>query len=56
MPNNNSSIQYVPLLDGRLALVYNHSSKLDASGRRVSLYDEIGDDGIATPSTRARRL
>ncbi|MFD4668652.1 exo-alpha-sialidase [Lentzea sp. NPDC058450] len=47
LPNNNSSIQYVPLLDGRLALVYNHSSKLDATGRRVSLYDEIGDDGVA---------
>ncbi len=47
LPNNNSSIQYVPLLDGTLALVYNHSSKADATGRRVSLYDEIDDDGVA---------
>lgn len=47
LPNNNSSIQYVPLLDGTLALVYNHSSKADATDRRVSLYDEIDDDGVA---------
>ncbi|WP_431904585.1 sialidase family protein [Amycolatopsis thermoflava] len=47
LPNNNSSIQYVPLLDGRLALVYNHSSRADATGRRVSLYDEISEDGLA---------
>jgi predicted neuraminidase len=46
LPNNNSSIQYVPLRDGRLALVYNHSSKEDATGRRTSLYDEISDDGL----------
>jgi predicted neuraminidase len=49
LPNNNSSIQYVPLLDGTLALVYNHSSKADATGRRVSLYDEIDDCGVAGP-------
>ena len=46
LPNNNSSIQYVPLADGTLALVYNHSSKLDATDRRVSLYDEIDTDGL----------
>ncbi|MET8977988.1 exo-alpha-sialidase [Streptomyces sp. NPDC004539] len=45
LPNNNSSIQYVPLRDGRLALVYNHSSAADATDRRVSLYDEIDDAG-----------
>ncbi|MFM9607525.1 sialidase family protein [Streptomyces niveiscabiei] len=45
LPNNNSSIQYVPLADGRLALVYNHSSALDATDRRVSLYDEIDEAG-----------
>lgn len=48
LPNNNSSIQCVALADGRLALVYNHSSAADATGRRTSLYDEIdggGDDG-----------
>lgn len=47
LPNNNSSIQYVSLHDGTLALVYNHSSKENATGRRTSLYDEISDDGLA---------
>ncbi len=45
LPNNNSSVQYVPLADGRLALVYNHSSRADATARRASLYDEIDDEG-----------
>ncbi|MFE4535514.1 exo-alpha-sialidase [Streptomyces scopuliridis] len=47
VPNNNSSLQYVPLDDGRLALVHNHSSAADATERRVSLYDEIDDDGVS---------
>lgn len=47
LPNNNSSIQFVVLPDDRLALVYNHSSAADATARRLSLYDEIDDDGIA---------
>jgi predicted neuraminidase len=47
LPNNNSSIQFVVLPDDRLALVFNESSALDATARRVSLYDEIDDDGIA---------
>ncbi|WP_328473173.1 exo-alpha-sialidase [Actinoplanes sp. NBC_00393] len=46
LPNNNSSIQQCVLADGRLALVYNHSSRLDATSRRVSLYDEIDDEGL----------
>ncbi|RCV48617.1 sialidase family protein, partial [Marinitenerispora sediminis] len=50
LPNNNSSIQFVRLRDDRLALVYNASSAADATERRVSLYDEIDDDGLA-PST-----
>jgi predicted neuraminidase len=41
LPNNNSSIQCARLGDGRLALVYNHSSAANAGGRRTSLYDEI---------------
>ena len=53
LPNNNSSIQYAPLADGRLALVYNHSSAADAVARRVSLYDEIDDDGLSTAPGRA---
>ncbi len=47
LPNNNSSIQFVVLADDRLALVYNHSSAADATARRLSLYDEIDDDGLA---------
>ncbi|WP_128374421.1 sialidase family protein [Streptomyces cavernae] len=43
LPNNNSSIQYAVLDDGGLALAYNHSSRDDAVGRRVSLYDDIPD-------------
>jgi predicted neuraminidase len=61
LPNNNSSIQYTRLRDGRLALVYNHSSAADATERRLSLYDEIDDDGLAeavstpaAPATPAR--
>ncbi|GAB2890515.1 sialidase family protein [Streptomyces mayteni] len=47
LPNNNSSLQCLVLADGRLALVYNHSSRADASARRVSLYDEIDEAGQA---------
>ncbi|MFD7898709.1 exo-alpha-sialidase [Streptomyces sp. NPDC059743] len=46
LPNNNSSLQCVSLADGRLALVHNHSSAADATERRVSLYDEIDDEGL----------
>ena len=44
LPNNNSSVQALRLADGRLALIYNHSSAANASDRRESLYDEIDDD------------
>ncbi len=47
LPNNNSSIQFVALADGRLALVYNHSRAEEGTERRLSLYDEIDDDGLA---------
>jgi predicted neuraminidase len=47
LPNNNSSIQVVKLADDRLALVCNDSSARDAKERRLSLYDEIDDDGLA---------
>lgn len=43
LPNNNSSVQALRLADGRLALIYNHSSALDATGRRDSLYDDLDD-------------
>ncbi|MBT2523005.1 exo-alpha-sialidase [Arthrobacter sp. ISL-28] len=47
LPNNNSSIQFTALSDGRLALVYNHSRAEEKTERRLSLYDEIDDDGLA---------
>jgi len=49
LPNNNSSIQAIRLQDGRLAMIFNASSALDATGRRESLYDEL-DDGADVPN------
>jgi predicted neuraminidase len=46
LPNNNSSIQFTALADGRLALVYNHRRAEESTERRLSLYDEIDDDGL----------
>lgn len=45
LPNNNSSIQYVKLASGALALVYNPVNAEGISERRASLYDEIEDEG-----------
>ncbi|WP_315972616.1 sialidase family protein [Rhizobium sp. NRK18] len=45
LPNNNSSIQMVRLQDGKLAVIYNHSSASEGSARRAGLYDEIEADG-----------
>ena len=56
LPNNNSSIQALRLQDGRLAMIFNASSALDATGRRASLYDELDDDtpsASASPATAA---
>ena len=47
LPNNNSSIQALRLADGRLAMIFNNSSHLNATERRASLYDELEDDGDA---------
>ncbi len=46
LPNNNSSIQFTALSDGRLALVYNHRRAEENTERRLSLYDEIDDNGL----------
>ncbi|SKA34326.1 sialidase family protein [Consotaella salsifontis] len=56
LPNNNSSIQVRRLPDGRLAMVHNFASRLDAIERRVSLYDEIEDPeaGAAAPAAPAQ--
>lgn len=53
LPNNNSSIQAACAPDGSYVLAYNDASVADATGRRESLYDEIGDDGTiaAGPTT-----
>ena len=47
LPNNNSSIQALALADGRLAMVFNASSVADATGRRLGLYDDIGEEDDA---------
>ena len=52
LPNNNSSIQVAAFGDRRAALVFNDSSAADATARRVSLYDEIDDDGIKADPSR----
>lgn len=46
LPNNNSSIQFTALDNGRLALIYNHSKATEDTERRLSLYDEIDDEGL----------
>ncbi len=51
LPNNNSSLQQARLPGDRIALVYNHASRDDATGRRDSLYDEIGDEGLIEGAT-----
>lgn len=43
LPNNNSSIQALRLQDGRLAMVFNASSAVNATERRASLYDDLDD-------------
>jgi predicted neuraminidase len=56
LPNNNSSIQCTRLSDGRLALIYNHSSAANATGRRNSLYDDLEETDAATKqSTEGRQ-
>ncbi|KAJ5948247.1 hypothetical protein N7466_001262 [Penicillium verhagenii] len=43
LPNPNAGICFDVLPSGRIVLVYNHSSKKDALGRRDGLYDDIND-------------
>jgi len=51
LPNNNSSIQATVLADGRIALVFNASSRLDATERRTGLYDDIEDESEPAVAT-----
>lgn len=54
LPNNNSSIQAVRLANGHIALLFNDSSAQDATGRRLSLYDDIGGEAPAPPPAGGR--
>lgn len=45
LPNPNSGICFEVLSSGRVLVVYNHSSRADAKGRREGLYDDIGEEG-----------
>jgi predicted neuraminidase len=54
LPNNNSSIQAVRLANGHIAMVFNESSAEQATGRRLSLYDDIGGDEPAPPPADGR--
>ncbi|MEA5032735.1 MAG: exo-alpha-sialidase [Sphaerochaeta sp.] len=44
LPNNNSSIQVCRLQNGHLAMVFNNMNAENCTERRVSLYDDIGED------------
>jgi predicted neuraminidase len=54
LPNNNSSIMALTLAGGEIALAFNESSAADATGRRLSLYDDIGGDEPAAPPSTGR--
>jgi len=54
LPNNNSSIQATVLANGHVALAYNHSSAEQATGRRLSLYDDIGGELPAEAAAGSR--
>ena len=56
LPNNNSSIQALRLKDGRLAMIFNHSSALDATERRASLYDELEDDDASKHEVKSSHV
>ncbi|KAJ5743081.1 hypothetical protein N7533_010183 [Penicillium manginii] len=54
LPNPNAGICFDVLASGRVVLVYNHSSKKDAVGRRDGLYDDISD-GTDTRANQASK-
>lgn len=45
LPNPNAGICFDVLQSGRIVVVYNHSSKANAQGRREGLYDDIAEAG-----------
>lgn len=44
LPNNNSSLSAITLADGRVAIICNPVNADQSLDRRVSLYDELGED------------
>ncbi|KAL4940579.1 hypothetical protein BDV06DRAFT_230244 [Aspergillus oleicola] len=55
LPNPNAGICFDVLPSGRVVVVYNHSSRLNALGRREGLYDEISEPGAdGRPNQKAR--
>lgn len=50
VPNNNSSIAVISLMDGRVAMVCNPVNREMTSDRRESLYDELGEDDDRAPA------
>lgn len=55
LPNNNSSVMALALASGAVALMYNESSAADATGRRTSLYDDIGGEEEPAPAPATGR-
>ena len=47
LPNNNSSVQITQLTNGHLAIVFNNVRAKESTERRLSLYDEIEDEGAS---------
>ena len=45
LPNPNAGICFGVLRSGRVLVVYNHSSRLNAVGRREGLYDDVKEAG-----------
>ncbi|KAJ0418720.1 BNR repeat-like domain-containing protein [Aspergillus carlsbadensis] len=54
LPNPNAGICFDVLPSGRVVVVYNHSSREKALGRREGLYDEISDGTDSRPNQKAR--
>jgi predicted neuraminidase len=45
LPNPNAGICFDVLPSGRVVVVYNHSSKANATGQREGLYDDVKEEG-----------
>lgn len=54
LPNPNAGVCFDVLPSGRIVLVYNHSSKNDALGRRDGLYDDISDGTDTRPNQASK--